>query len=291
MTAILRSDDRLPEGWKLLTAKLIFGVALVTGFAIFTGIVAVTSAAAGEWVKAGLTAAFAVSAGLLVYGVLTSFFYRRHGFAGGVAIDSTGPDGPGTVLRAGRLGGLLFLAIPALPIALGWWGILKLQDRLPWSDGGLFHSRVFGVIALIFAVYPVVVGVEFLRGGFRTVRITLTPSGLRYRAMAFEMFIPWTRISAVGPAVAARPGTNRPSIMVAFTDGPDVCRSESSRLGRRLDGYPQPDPTDGTAVLRIAAFALDIGGVRTLSTLTFYAEHPEARRELGTADSISRITG
>ncbi|GAB2513791.1 hypothetical protein [Nocardia heshunensis] len=272
--------------------KLVIGTALVGAFAIFTGFVAVASTVAREWVKAGLTAAFAVSAGLLVYGVLTSFFYRRHGFAGGVAIDSTGPDGPRTVLRAGRLGGLLFVAIPAIPIALGWWGILKLQDRLPWSDGGLFHPRGFGVIALIFAVYPVWVGVEFLRGGFRTVRITLTPSGLRYRTMAFEMFIPWTRISAVGPTVAAaRPGANRPSIMVAFTDGPDVCRSESSRLGRTLDGYPQPDPTDGIAVLRIAAFALDIGGMRTLSALQFYAEHPEARDELGTAESISRITG
>ncbi|MGW4247422.1 hypothetical protein [Nocardia sp. NPDC004722] len=268
----------------LPAVRIVLGVGIfVVAVVSFAG-QAVRAAGAGHYAKTGLIVVWAVAVvTLLALAFVVTFFYGRYGWSAGAVVGDSA-DGRATILLRARVGALAYVLFPAWAGALGWYGIAKVTGHLPWTDPPLLRPAGFGFVAIAAAAYPLLISVEYLRGGYKPLRITLSGSGIRYREATGETFVPWGQVTGVDVSSPGRRESATPTITIHYAEGPTVRHHRSTWIGGKQHSNQQ-------AALRIAPAAFDIGAPRLIRALEFYAAHPESRAELGTDASLARIIG
>jgi hypothetical protein len=167
-------------------------------------------------------------------------------------------------MRAGTVSMGLFTVVMA---ALALW-----PEEL--ADGDLV-ARLVGAAGTVLLGGMFLLGVANSRHGGS---LALTPAGLRSGRPGFGVFVPWDAIEGV----AATQTVGTPLIGVYVKDRGAIEATRMARLLLRLDRGRAGDVTLSPAVFEVEP-------AWVLATLRHYVEHPEDRRELGTAAAVTRF--
>lgn len=134
-------------------------------------------------------------------------------------------------------------------------------------------SIVFGLLGALFVSFLVLVVFRLIRPG----AVQLTPEGIRHRGWSFESYLPWESVAGVKPAFNG----HRMILLIGFANA-HWARRYTTPIWR-IDKLP-PVPM---IELDCRKFAMD--DVRLLHFLSFYADDPAMRAELGTGAARARF--
>jgi hypothetical protein len=126
--------------------------------------------------------------------------------------------------------------------------------------------------------------VEVVLGRARAGGLSLSAKGVHQRARAYESFLTWSDLSGLSASDHAdryRIFVDRHVLLVGYGNVPWQRRQIATMFG--FDRLPMRPEIDVHCEL------FDIDSVLLYHLLRFYLEHPEARDELGTPASLTRI--
>lgn len=185
----------------------------------------------------------------------------------GIRIGNHPGHGPGLVVdySAVQFWAWLAAAVATLAISIFLTGLTALDQSGPLELG------TFLLVLACLAVGSYVA--QTLRGRRARGYLHLSPHGVCLRETGFEAVATWEDIRSIGPAPGEPTiGVNADNLRVTRTDR---LWTRRSRLPQRLLTVP------GAEIATDPALALAL--------LTYYADHPEARGELGTAAALRRV--
>lgn len=293
MSLVHTPVNAMPDEWKIRPDwRISAGVVLFLGAGGYLVVEAVVAFSHARYLAAALFVLFAVTCVSAIGGSLGFYRRRRVGRSSGITRTKAGPAV--ITFRFARPIWSTFIFLASFAVSAGWWGVLRLENKVPWVDSAtLARSPVFGVALLGFAIFAAGAGVEFLRGGFSTARITLSEAGIRHRATTVEAFFPWSAVEAINASSTAV-ATGRkapltvPTVAITYNPAAGVTRRHHGLFGPFSMERPST-LQNGLEVWTFRPESFEIGAPRLYSALRFYAENPEMRAELGTDSSISRI--
>ncbi|NKR58040.1 hypothetical protein GS485_24945 [Rhodococcus hoagii] len=132
---------------------------------------------------------------------------------------------------------------------------------------------VFGVLGALFGSFLVLVVLRRVRSG----AVLLAPDGIRHRGWSFDSYLSWESVAGVKAAYS----DHRMVLLIGFANAQWTCRYTTPIW--RIDKLP-PVPM---IELDCRKFAMD--DVLLLHFVSFYANNPAMRGELGTDAARSRF--
>ncbi|MVU78958.1 hypothetical protein GPX89_17105 [Nocardia sp. ET3-3] len=293
MSVVRIPANAVPDEWKIrLDWRIAAGTVLFFGAGGYLVVEAVVALTQARYLKAGLFALFAVTCVSAIGGSLG--FYRRRRVGRSSGVTRTKADPASITFRFARPIWSTFVFLASFAASAGWWGVLRLENKVPWVDSAtLARSPVFGIVLLGFAIFAAAAGVEFLRGGFATARITLSETGIRHRSTTVETFFPWAAVEAINASSTAistgrKSPVTVPTVAITYNPAAGVARRHHGLFGPF--GTERPAKLEnGLEVWTLRPESFEIGAPRLYSALRFYLGHPKMRAELGADSSIRRI--
>lgn len=140
---------------------------------------------------------------------------------------------------------------------------------------------VWSAVALLFASFVVRVATGRFARGY----LLVSPNGIHQRGWTFESFLPWSGIIGISAVQ-----TDSPDILVLASDDTPWHRRQVTRLWRqdKLPTIASDNGLDVKPAIHIEGKFLSSDPALVMELLTYYAEHPEARAELGTEAALQR---
>lgn len=143
----------------------------------------------------------------------------------------------------------------------------------PATSGVPGAAVIFGVLGLLFVSFLVLVVLRLVRPG----AVLLTPYGIRHRGWTFDSYLPWDSVAGTKPAYNG----HRVVLLIGFANAQWTRRYTTPIW--RIDKLP-PVPM---IELDCRKFAMD--DVQLLQFVSFYANNPAVRAELGTDAARARF--
>lgn len=206
----------------------------------------------------------------------------------------------------------LFTCLLALSAAFGYLYTVRTPrgvDGIRVSNGSLeikYSSAVFGVLVALVgcmtllclggaieflvaghrgpAILPSVLGVfcalffvALVLGQIRRGEVTLSPDGIRQRGWSFESYLPWDAIAG------AKAAYNGYRMVLVFAYANATWERRVTTWPWRIDKLP-PVP-----MFELDCRKFDVDPVLLCHLVTFYANTPAARDELGTEVPLERV--
>lgn len=269
----MRSSDRLqhpvewPRGTFSLREKLSIGLLAAIGcVAVFVGVVGGV-----EGQPAALRYGLAFGA---LFFLVAAFGALKHS-VGREPIRSfasnSGPQAATEIRQSRRLWAML-VAMTACCAILTVGPAVEIYLN-PATSGVLGVAVIFGVLGLLFVSFLVLVVLRLVRPG----AVLLTPDGIRHRGWSFDSYLPWDSVAGTKPAYNG----HRMVLLIGFANAQWTSRYTTPIW--RIDKLP-PVPM---IEMDCRKFAMD--DVQLLHFVSFYANNPAQRAELGTDAARARF--
>ncbi|KAA0022473.1 hypothetical protein [Antrihabitans cavernicola] len=213
------------------------------------------------------------------YGLLFAFFMFStavfaylYSIRTPTSIDDIHTSTDGTVIRYSLpISGVLVLIIVVITIfCLGGAVEIFLATGGGSGSGGAIIPGVFGIYLATFSV-------DLVSGRLKRGVVVLSPKGIRQRGWSFESYLPWE--SVAGGTAAFH--DSRVVLVIGYSNAKWE-RRNTTRLWR-IDRLP-PVP-----MIQLDCRKFDVDPIVLYHLVTFYANNPDARAELGTAAPLERV--
>jgi hypothetical protein len=249
-------------------ARFVASAIAISVAILAAALIAVGSALEGNGAAARYCLLFLL---LMVLTVIFGVVFRGSTHRGQDIRTSSIDGAPVTQVRYSALVFQLMAALMATMAALCGGGAVEifLNTR---GEGFPGASIIFGAIGLFCGLYLVAV----LTGRLQRGSLVLSPDGIRQRGWSFESYLPWASVAGATPVHHGFPET----LVIAYSN--TVWKRRYTTRFFRTDRLPL------SPLIEVDTRQFAIDPVLLHHLVSYYANNPETRAELGTDAAISR---